>query len=348
MPLTSQPYRPAQQNNGPWLAEKRWAGGRIADRSTSIVVVFWILAVTWNTISTAAAIQGLRQARAGEPIWYFILLFPLIGLMLLAGAVRATIRRLKFGRSYLELETMPGCPGGWLAGMVQMPVGMRGIDFVRVTLSCVNRVTSGSGKHRHVHEHTLWEQEQVLGARLPAGRDGAGQAIPMAFRIPRNAKPTFDSRGNDIVWRLSLCAPMPGADYTADFVVPVFQAAQPSDFVPRAEAAAAAIRAPATAVAVLDGSRLEIATDVAGGKRFVFPAAVNRKAAVVVSAFVLFFGGVAAAILRFDGPGVLAGAFGVVAAILIYVAALYWFRDIELEVDRRGVCRRWRALGLRG
>ncbi|MEA2708479.1 MAG: hypothetical protein QOF78_1080 [Phycisphaerales bacterium] len=348
MSLTSQPYRPSQQIDGPWLADKRWGGGRIADRSTSIVVMFWIFAVIWNTISTAATVAGLREVRAGEPIWYFILILPLVGIALLAGAVRATVRRAKFGRSYLELETMPGCPGGWLAGMVQMSAPLRDIEFVRVTLCCVNRVTTGSGKNRHTRENTLWEQEQVLGARLPAGRDGGGQAIPIAFRIPRNARATSDSRRNDILWRLSLSAPMPGADYTADFVVPVFHAAQAADFVPQAEALAATIRAPAKAVAVLDDSHLEISTSVAGQKRFVFPATVNRRAAVVVSAFILFFGGIAAALLCFDGPTILAAAFGLVAVILTYVAALYWFRHIELEVDRQGVRRRWRALVFAG
>jgi hypothetical protein len=38
----------------------------------------------------------------------------LVGLALLASAIYFTLRRLRFGRSTLVLETIPGCIGGWL------------------------------------------------------------------------------------------------------------------------------------------------------------------------------------------------------------------------------------------
>src|SRR5829696_1857403 len=157
---------------------------------------------------------------------YIPLIFPVIGLIPLAIAAYLTARYLKFGRSVLELETLPGCIGGWLAGTIRTTVALREHESVRLALRCVRRATRGSGKNRRTSESTLWEAEQTLVGRLPLDRDG-GNAIPVAFRIPHGCEPTLDRHRDDILWRLRVRAAMPGADYAADFTVPIFAEHQP-------------------------------------------------------------------------------------------------------------------------
>src|SRR5688500_17349334 len=111
--------RPGHVADGPWMANKKWASGRIVDSSKSTMIFFWCFASFWNVVAMPALSFGINQLRREKPETYLLLLFPLVGLGLLACAAFATIRYVTHGRSYFELETLPGSIGGWLAGTVR-------------------------------------------------------------------------------------------------------------------------------------------------------------------------------------------------------------------------------------
>jgi hypothetical protein len=346
--IAQRPHHPAHVPGGPWMAKKQWAAGRVYDNSRGPLILVWIITLIWNTVTWSIVLSdGRRQLVTGKPESYIMLLFPAIGLIPLAIAIYLTVRHLKFGRSVLELETVPGCVGGWLAGTIRTSVALRDHESVRVALRCVRRVTRGSGKNRRTSESTLWEDEQTLIGKLAADRDG-GNAIPVAFRIPGSCEPTRDRHRDDIIWRLRVRAAMPGADYAADFTVPVFVEQQPENFVPQVEALAARLRASRAAVVALDDPQIEISVNVAGRKRLVFPTRRNRGTAVVVTLFAIVFGGIGIGAGVGGAPIIFPIAFGGFGAALAYGAAIYWFRHVELFVDRHGIERHWRMLGFAG
>jgi hypothetical protein len=246
----------------------------------------------------------------------------------------------------LELETLPGCVGGWVAGTLRASPKLREADFVDVSLRCVKRTTTGSGKDRKTREDTIWEDEQSLTAsRVPTGRDGRCE-VPLAFRIPADCMPMAEYNG--ILWRAQVRAPLPGADYFASFDVPVYAAAHPPGLVPKAEQAAARLRAPRAIVAALDDPQIYISANAAGRKRFVFPASRNRRAAALLSFFGLTFAGAGVAASWFGAPILFAVVFLLIGLPMCYAGFLYAFRHVELLVDRHGIERQWRWMGLAG
>jgi hypothetical protein len=271
-------------------------------------------------------------------------LFALVGLIILGGAIYLTVRYKKFGRSYFELETLPGCIGGWLAGTVRTKASLRDAESVRLALRCIHRETRGRGKSPRTIERTLWEDVQTLTGKLAIDRDG-GNAVPVAFRIPGDCQPTLDRHPEVIIWRLRIRAAMPGADYAADFTVPVFAERQPDDFVPQAEPRAATLRASRALVVALDDPQIEISVNAAGLKRFVFPAARNRKLALLLTLFAAIFGGVGIGTAVGRAPVFIPIVLIAVGLIVAIPAVIYWFRHVELFVDRHGIERRWRMLG---
>ena len=346
----------------PWLANKQWASGRIRDSAVANFVLVWLFTLVWNAIAWILGFAVLGHIRQPSGVqWLAVGAFPFVGLLALIGAIYGTARFLKFGRSYLELETMPGRIGGWLAGTIRTAADLRDADHIRLTLRCVNRITRGSGKNSSTHESTIWEAAQVLkgaamGARAVAGRrggpgGGGGAGIPVAFRIPQECQPTRDGFRDDIIWRLHVAAPMPGANYAADFTVPVFEhQSYGDDFVPQSLSQVEKLRASPEEAIALDDSQIQItAANAAGRKRFVFPASRNRASATVLTMFALAFGGGGiGAIKLLDAPILFAGIFVLIGALFAYGALLYWFRHVELEVDRHGVKRAWRLLTFSG
>ena len=329
------------------MHNKAWASGTVKDGSLSNVILTWIFALVWNGLAFGITFAVAMKQKAGTPDKYIILAFPAVGVLILLLAIYVTVRYLKFGRSRLELETLPGCIGGWLAGTIHTRAPLRDAEMIRLTLRCIRREERGSGKNRRRWDRTIWEEEQVLAPSLPTGREG-GIEIPVAFRIPSDCSPTFDSPRDDILWQLLVRAPMPGADYAADFAVPVFAVRQPPRFVPRAEAQAAKVRASRAAVAALEDPLIDISTNVAGRKRLAFPARRNHGLArgLTLAAAICFgVGGVASAM---GAPFIFPLFFGLFGLLLGSGAVIYWFRHVEVLVDRQGIERNWRLLGFSG
>jgi hypothetical protein len=224
---------------------------------------------------------------------------------------------------------------------------LRDAEGVRLALRCIRRETRGRGKNRRTVERTIWEDEQTLVGKLPADRAG-GSAVPVAFRIPHDCEPTRDGYGDGIIWRLRVRAAMPGADYAADFTVPVFAAEQPDEFVPQAEPLAARLRASHAARVALDDPRIDISVNAAGRKRLVFPASRNHGLAIWLTVLALVFGGVGVGVGMFAAPIVIPVVCVAIGLALAYGASIYWFRHVEILVDRHGVEPHWRMLGFGG
>ncbi len=213
----------AQHPDSPWLWNRDWASRRIGDDSRTAMVSLWGFAILWNIISSPLLFFIPEQLSKGKELILIVLLFPLVGVMLLIGAARATMRVIRFRRSVLHLDTLPAPIGGTLRGRVEVPYPLTRASSIVVRLISTVTVPSGKGTETSIE----WQDEvEVVPASL--GQTGAGVTIPVEIGIPSNAAPADppDSSGRVTrEWRLTVDAELPGIDYSVIFPVPVFRTA---------------------------------------------------------------------------------------------------------------------------
>jgi hypothetical protein len=277
----------------------------------------WVFAALWNLIGVPSGVLGVRTAlREGNWLALIALIFPAIGLGLLAWAVRVTLRYRRYGISRFELSHNPGIVGHTLAGTVRTPSDLRPPEGFDVVLSCIRRETTGTGKNRSTTEHLLWQEERrTMG--VPGG-------LPVAFAIPADARPSDPGTANDrVLWRLQVTGEVPGIDYSAAFEVPVFRTAEsaaPATGADRAAAAAAMVPADYRQPA---GSRIQVSTTRRGTEIY-FPPARNLGLAIGITVFTAIWLGAVALLLVFHAPIMFPIVFGSLALLLVYLLLGAW------------------------
>ena len=336
--------------NSPWLWREDWASGQIRPSQRAAAISLWVFAAFWNAISWMVAIGFLTDSAKNHPRGLFLLifLFPAIGVALLAAAVRTTLVARRFGASVLRLKTLPGVLGGVLEGVVELNTTLPKDAPVQTRLTCLRRVTTGSGENRHTSETTLWQEERTLRPGLPevrAGRTG----VPVFFRLPANEPAATPAEAGDgrILWRLDVEAKIAGPDLKLQFELPVFHG--DAGEIP-AEDPTAKYQLPVEAQREALHSRIRVTSTPQGGREFYFPAARSPGMALGVSLFAVVCLGVAAFIGREAIGSLRAGAswisclfglftgifpvvFGGVGLLLAFVGADLWFRRTRLVAD---------------
>jgi len=223
--------RRAQFPDQPWKWKKEWFGPAIMAKTGSSAAAMWFFAIFWNAISTPGAWIVAHDSQATKAV-YLIFLFPLVGLGLLSSAIYQTVRWRKFGRTRFVPSSLPGVIGGYLGGVIEVPARVVPEGEARLMLKCVRLEVRGSGKNQSTTENVLWEHEEQI-ARDKWVTGLGGTEIPVLFYIPAECKSTDShDRRDEIVWRLSAEAAVPGVDFAAKFDVPVFatgETAQPPE-----------------------------------------------------------------------------------------------------------------------
>jgi hypothetical protein len=257
-------------------------------------------------------------------------LFPVI---LLVGALRATIRRERYGKTYLEFNSLPFSPGKRVSGQIQLRLPNSTPHGVDLQLSCVRRIITGSGKQQTTNEIVLWQGEKnVPQAALASGP--LGTAIPVDFGIPQDAYETDHEQPRDqLLWLLTAKADVPGVDYSDKFEVPVFRtaggAASPSPdtfasgFASTFGSAAAAGTAPAfesdsSEVSAPLHPKVVVSTTNDGSTEFFFPAFRNRGQTLGLLLFTLVWTGIVYFLAHSKAPFFFAPVFGFFDFILVY------------------------------
>ena len=249
-------------------------------------------------------------------------------------AARAFVQWRKFGVSVLELTTTPAAVGGQLVGILRTRAPLAARDGLQLRLSCVNRVTTGSGKNRSTSEHIRWQEEQ----HILKDRD-----VPVFFRLPDDAEPSSpESSDNCIVWRLEAKAAVPGVDYHATFDVPVFRVT--GSPAPQADTAASFRLEPKVYEPPRD-SRITFDRYATGGPTFYFPAARNPGAAASLTAFTLLWTGAIGLQLHFKAPLVFPIVTGLFDLLFVVILAQLWFASARVVVTQAGVTVTKRLLG---
>jgi len=204
----------AANPGAPWMWREDWARGEVRTSARRDANRLTIIAIAWCVVTFPIFfIVPHRALRSADYFAIPSLLFPLIGVVMIAWAMRIRRRIHLYGESRFAMASVPGRIGGSLAGSIHVDKPLAAGQQVALELACINRTTRGTWPNLTTWDRILWRAEQT------SMSDSTG-SIPVAFPIAPDCRPTDDSNPNSrIVWRLSAKA----GRYRAEFEVPVFR-----------------------------------------------------------------------------------------------------------------------------
>jgi hypothetical protein len=218
--------------NSPWMWRKDWAVGRAESLNKKSWITYWVVALLCNLVSFPFALTEIPKfALNHNPVALFSLTFSVIGLLVAIAAVRATLRHTEYGNTYFEFDGTHFTPGERAAGKIQLKFDKRAEHGVNLRLSCIRKVSSGTGDSRTTNQITLWQSERnVFAGAIAPGP--LGRSIPVEFVPPAECPNTSHENLHDqILWMLHAEADLPGVNYKDDFELPFFgRAATDSGF----------------------------------------------------------------------------------------------------------------------
>jgi len=316
----------------PWMWRDDWAIGQVKSTTRSLLLILWEIAVFSNLLSlpVLTLVPG-EIARKGDKMLYIAFVFPLIGFGLLAGAIWATVRRLKFGNSVFAMLTVPAALGGALAGTIRLGRPRAALGEVKLRLVCSNCVTTGSEKTSSRSETVLWANEQTM----PPGTDNH---VPILFALPADGRETdMRNLSDSIVWRLEARSSVPGIDYSAQFDVPVFRAEFTPEQARLGQAACDHERIEVEQYQPSPTSRIHVHESPHGGMEFYFPAPRHLLLSIVQSVCLVIFMGGLWALIHFHVQVMVAGFVVLFASILAPAAFCSCFRAVRVTADATGI-----------
>jgi hypothetical protein len=333
-----------------WLVRPEWATGKIKSTATAQSWIYLLFGVVFGGMGAAFTVAMLPQelARHHYPA-LFVLLFPLIGFGFLIAFVRARLAHRRFGDCYFELAQIPAPLGGTLEGQISVGTRLRLEHGLHLKLSCLRRITTGSGKERHTQENILWQDEKIFRpeASLPEPEPGRS-GIPVYFKLPADQPEATPDNGDGIHWRLEARAKMSGPNFSTVFEVPVFRVA--GAVVAENEMDAAdptiALQESIEEVRREEGSKIQV-TDGPAGREFYFPAARNLGAAVFVTAIFIVWSGFLWLMIVKKAPLLFPIVFGLFDVLLFFGVVMAWFKSSRVTVGSDGVTavNRWLLFG---
>ena len=336
-----------QNPEKPWLHKPEWINGKIKSSNRISAYFALFFAVFWNLISWPVTIVFIPEIlKEKKYVGLFVLLFPLIGIGIIIWTVVSFVRLKKYGESVFVMESVPGVIGGALKGLIITKVNVKSDDGFDVELNCVNIHNSGTGKNRKTSERILWQDIYSI-KREAMENDLTKSAIPVLFKIPFNVRESNEENSNDkIIWRLKICAKVPGIDYKAHFEIPVFKTeSSRENFELDSSALKKYIDEP-TQNSIFSSSGIVSEKLMNGGTKFIFPTA--WKQSVILFLFTLVWSSVVIFLwTKKDAPMVLQIVLTAVVPLLIYgfLDLLLYKSDVVAQNNVLSILSGW--LGFR-
>jgi len=355
--------------DSPWLWREDWSISRAESKNRNATIGLWIAAIFWNVISATLAAFALPPLLQKPDLKALIpIAFCLAGVILFVAAVRASVRRERFGKTYFEFSSLPFVPGSRLRGAIHLRFNTTAAHGTDLRLSCVRQVVTGSGDSNTTNQILLWQDMKNVSPDLVASGPMGEAAIPVDFAIPGDALETNHAQSNDqVLWMLHAEADVPGINYSDDFEVPVFRltpaslpapASSPSAWsfrnfnsagVFRASAgvvAAPAFQNDAAEVAAPDHPTVVVSTGPGGGTEFYFPAFRNPARVLRLIFFTLVWTGVVYFLHRSSAPWLFPLIFGCFDILLVYASIQSALGTIRMEVANGKIVIRKSLLGI--
>jgi hypothetical protein len=175
-------------------------GKRVAvtsDAATGVLGI-WVFAFFWNIIAIPVSLLVVPDAlRNGEWAVLFVLIFPLIGLLMIWGAVSATIQRLRRGKGEFRIDVGGKRVGEVLAGSVRYPRGVKAGDRLAIRLQCRKTSRDSDGDSR---TETHWSKEM----EAMVADAGAGARASFRFDVPGNLPARGAGERGTYSWNLEV------------------------------------------------------------------------------------------------------------------------------------------------
>lgn len=320
--LTDETLRAAHPDQ-PWMWNADWVSRRLTDQSRAGTALLWGFALLWTAIASPALLFVPDAIRKGHLLAWFGLLFPLVGIVLLANATRLTLRALRFRESTLVLDTVPVPIGGTLRGNLEVPHALTSVSGVMIRLVGMERRQSG----RDTTSRIVCHEERELEAGL-VRHTADGTIIPIEIAVPADVPATDPTNEQlQMLWRLNVDAEVPGIDYRATFDVPIFKT-EFSDFRPHG--AAPAITAPLNPTSFIERHMPE-------GRELHFSRFRAPSRAIVSLLFTALWLGVIAFLVVAGAPIVIPIVCGLIAIPLLIATLEHFFESHTIRLGPHAV-----------
>lgn len=211
----------AQYPGQKWRHRTLWSGASYRSSGLPKAVSATCVALLWNASSLPLLTVVPREALNGHYIAWIFLAFPLIGLGMLAWALVSIARARRFQGTALLLTDVPGRQGEPLRGRIEASNALSAAGQVVLGLRCERRRWSSTLKSRQLDREVLWQQESVAGVQPGPTNEGRVR-VAFEFSIPAQWPDSRWEGDEQVAWLLSAKAPLRGADFEAEFEIPVF------------------------------------------------------------------------------------------------------------------------------
>ncbi len=323
----------------PWLMRPEWTGPEIPSNARSALYFAGFFAVFWNLIAIPVGVVTLREFLDGNRTAIFGLLFPLVGIGLIAWALKEIVNWRRFGRTRLVMDPYPGAIGGQVGGTLTVRLPYDANVPFKVTLSCLYSRITGSGKSRRRSERLVWQREGYAHARPHA----EGTELEILFVVDDELPASdFQDKSAYHLWRVTVEAPLRGVDFVRSFEIPVFPTGEPAR---RLKQLSTGHRLAAEERARAIEAVLEI-EHIPGGVELYFPAFRHPGAKLAGIVFGLVFLGVGLLTGGTDVPMVLRLLFGLLGGAITLACLYSLLVSLRVRIDHSGLEVRRRLLGL--
>ncbi len=200
-----------------WQSRAEWVDNRIRSNAKATLWVSWGFAIVWNAISAPIPFMLPEELAKGNQLALIGLLFPLVGLGLLAWAIRRTLNWRRFGITPLVMDPFPGAIGGDVGGAVELRLAYSHKHRFQVTLTCNHVYTRRTSDGTETVRDAKWQDEQQ--AEVQPGMHGT--RLRFLFQPPDELPDSSEGDTSWYEWTVQISADLAGADFNRSWELPV-------------------------------------------------------------------------------------------------------------------------------
>ncbi len=217
----------------PWMNDRQWADGSITYSSFGALLFLWFFGINWwAALGFMAFDRGEQLLDGSFPILILITALVLIGLLTVYTALTKTADWIRFGRSTLTIETLPGRPGTTFMGLVRArfkrkpkrPIFVSVTGFTRQWSKSIHTPNEEERRISDVRDITPFFEleESIATAQLNKVDDWI--TIPVRFEIPSDAPSSGPTEGDaEVIWKIRMrTTGKNDPKFSAEFEIPIF------------------------------------------------------------------------------------------------------------------------------
>ena len=202
-----------------WQSKIEWVGNNIRSNAKKTLWVAWGFTIFWNAISSPVLFILPAELEKGNQLAWVAVIFPLVGLGMLAWAIKQTFNWRRFGTTLLQMDPFPGAIGGDVGGALELRLAYNSKHRFRVTLTCQHVYTRRSNDGSTTVRDVKWQDEQL--AEIQVGMRGT--RLRFLFNPPDDLPESSNADSSRYEWTLQITASFPGTDFDRSWEVPVYK-----------------------------------------------------------------------------------------------------------------------------